>query len=174
MTCSQTAWETFGKLFWELLCTLSVAEIIAEIRREKKCWQKNIDNLGKVSKAEDGTFRVRVRYTIPGGKTMDIKKRAKTKREAQVILEVLLQEAKVNLGAKTIHFSEYTVEQYFKKVFLPFKERKIKAQSYRRLESIVDTHIIPAHGKRIFCKLQSDDITALLDRLTEKGYSYVK
>lgn len=133
---------------------------------------KNIDNLGKVSKAEDGTFRVRVRYTIPGGKTMDIKKRAKTKREAQVILEVLLQEAKVNLGAKTIHFSEYTVEQYFKKVFLPFKERKIKAQSYRRLESIVDTHIIPAHGKRIFCKLQSDDITALLDRLTEKGYSY--
>lgn len=47
---------------------------------------------------------------------------------------------------------------------MPYKEKTLKPQSYTRLESTVDTHIIPEHGMKILNQVTSNDINLLIEK----------
>lgn len=136
--------------------------------------KKNYKKDGSIKQMNDETFLVRLKYVDARGKTVDCKRKAKTKAEAERILKQLRREAaeaqqEEKLLRLDVH--RFSVEQYMKRLFLPYKSN-LKAASYRRLESTVETHILSKHGMKIWTQLTDDDISLLLKGMKAEGLSH--
>lgn len=129
---------------------------------------------GNIIKLDNGNYKVRAKAgTLRDGKPNILNRTVKTKREAEYLLKVFLNEAdRLKSRNNNITVLERTIEDYFVNTFLPHKSRTLKPQSYTRLESTIRVHIIPAHGDIKLANLRSEDIEILLDTLYENGKSF--
>ena len=120
---------------------------------------------GSIVQLKDGKFLARVRYD--GGQKSA---RAKTKTEAKQKLKELIAEVEQQDKRTTINYNEVTVKEYFN-MFLKYKkeQRGFGEQSYRRLESTIETHIIPRFEYMYMKDLTSDDIQGCIDDAAEKA-----
>lgn len=136
--------------------------------------KKKTTKCGSITQVDDGSFRVRLKYSNAQGKTVDRKKKASSRTEAERILRMLKKEAE-NALRKECFLEEdiyrLSVEKYFREFFLPYKSN-LKSQSYRRLESTVETHILPYHGMKIWTQLTSEEISSLLKKMFDEGMSH--
>ena len=132
---------------------------------------KNSKKSGSISTLQDGTFLVRLKYQDGLGRVVDRKRKANSKTEAEKVLRMLRNEADNKKNKCLEDVSRFSIEMYFKRFFLPFKS-DLKSQSYRRLESTIDTHILPYHGRKIWSQVSSEDINALISKLYNDGLSY--
>lgn len=136
---------------------------MAEQRRKK--------GTGTIIEKPDGTFVVRLKHGVkPNGKPYEKSRKATSLTDAKRKLRELQNEFKDEEGVKK-PFSNKTTKDYFK-TFLKYKEQTISNTSYRRLESTVNTHIIPYIGGIKFLELTSDIIQNRLAELQAQGKSY--
>lgn len=114
--------------------------------------------------------------TIQVGKTLDGKPRrkqfsAKTEKE----VKRKLAEFKKNRGIfDNVQNSQITVADYAKR-FLTFKKTALKPTSYQRLNSTMETYIIPNFNYTAFSELTTQDIQNLINEISKKkSYSTAK
>ena len=135
--------------------------------------KRNKKGEGSIVKLNSGKYRAEINYLGADGKRK--KKRSpavKTKKEAELERKKLVTELEKLKGLNSsLDIDHYTVEEYFTQKYLPYKS-DLKPQSYRRLESTIQTHIIPAHGYKIMSKITSNDIKALLNNMYDAGQSH--
>ena len=148
-----------------LLCNL------VNDQEDKKMTAKKRKNNGSITLLDDGTYQVRLKYEDCFGKEIDRKRKAYSKTEADRVLRMLKKEAEKAKEKANEDVSSFSVEMYFKRLFLPYKSN-LKSQSYRRLESTIDTHIVPNHGMKIWTQLTSEDISSLLRKMYNEGLSH--
>lgn len=127
---------------------------------------------GSIFETTNGTFRVELKYTDQYGKKQKFQKTVTTEAKAKKVLEKFRRDVKRARKAQTQDVALYSVEKYFREIYLPYKEKTVKPQTYRRLESTIETHIIPAHGLKIFSQLQPSDIQKLITQMTDDGLSH--
>ncbi len=127
---------------------------------------------GSIVQFKDGTYKVRLMYKTPDGRTKDRQKRAKTLSEAENYLEKFRREAEQANRISTSSIDVITVRQYVDELFLPWKLKYLKPQSYRRVESIFYHHILPEHGDETMTKLTGGQIEAFLEELHAEGLSH--
>lgn len=127
---------------------------------------------GNITQLKDGTFKVRMLYTSPDGRKKDRQKRAKTYEEAEKYLAQFRREAEQAKKISTSTIDKFTLEEYVKEFFLPWKMKYLKPQSYRRVESTFLHHIFPKHGQVSMQKLSTVMIESFLEELHENGFSH--
>lgn len=133
---------------------------------------RNKRGMGSITKNPSGTYRVELKFTDMYGNKQKFQQTVPTESKAKKLLEKFRRDVKRAKKAQTQDVNNYSIERYFREIYLPYKESTLKPQSYRRIESTVDSHIIPAHGLKIFSQLKSDDIQKLLSQMDENGLSY--
>ncbi len=126
---------------------------------------------GTITLLDDGTYLVRLKYKDAAGRPNDKKRKARTRTEAEKLLRQLNNEADREKKAVSLDVSRMSMETYLKTIFMPFKSN-LKMQSYRRLESTIETHIIPYHGMKIWHQVTAYEISALLEKMYNEGYSH--
>lgn len=143
----------------------------------KKTTKNRTKGDGSIRLMPNGKFKVQLRYTDVYGKVQYLTKTVPTEELAERQLEKFKQEKKLVEKSKSSNIRKCTVEQYFKKEFLPYKLATLnKSQSYRRIESTVETYIIPAIGGKIWTQVTAKDINDILEDAFEdgKGHSSIK
>lgn len=127
---------------------------------------------GSVTKLKDGTWMARMqRGKKEDGKPNIKVRKAKTKKEAEQKLKEIKKEFDQEERRSTVEFTDLTVPEYFK-LFLNYKARTLKDKSLNRLESTVNTHIIPYFDFTFFHQLSSASIQERLDEMHEAGLSH--
>ena len=114
---------------------------------------------GSVFRVSDGKWRAKVIY-----KGHSRSRRAETKAEAQDLLKIikkeLVREEKIrrselrNSGLKTQSSTTTVFNEFLK--FKKYGPKCIKPTSYQRLESIINTHILPRLGKIICYNIRNE------------------
>ena len=129
---------------------------------------------GSITQLENGTYQVRASYgKRPDGKRNTLFKITTTKKRAEYELKRFLAEAeKASKKNNNYDVLSMTVQEYFDQVYLPYKHRTLKPQSYDRLVSSIKNHIYPKHGSIILSKVTSNDINILISDLYLSGKSY--
>lgn len=127
---------------------------------------------GSIVQFKDGTYKVRLMYKTPDGRTKDRQKRAKTLAEAEAYLEKFRREAEQANRVSTSGIDNVTLQQYVEELFLPWKMKYLKPQSYRRVESIFTHHIFAKHGDVAMVKLTGGQIEEFLEELHADGLSH--
>ena len=127
---------------------------------------------GNITKLSDNTYKVRLVYTSADGRRKDRQKRAKTLPEAERILEQFQREAEQIKKASTASIDVITLEEYVKTIFLPWKAKYLKPQSYRRIESTFIHHIFPLYGLSPLPKITSVKIQDYLEQMQRDGFSH--
>lgn len=89
------------------------------------------------------------------------------KKDAEIDLKELQEQKEVILNSRSTDMESTTVEDYYRKVFLPYKKETQKGQSYRRFESTVATHILPYLGMKLLLDLSSEDIRQRINEMSE-------
>ena len=130
------------------------------------------NNEGNITQLTDGTYKVRLVYMAPDGRRRDRQKRAKTLTDAETILEKFRREAEQAKRISTSSIDTITIEQYTKELFLPWKMKYLKPQSYRRVESLFTHHIFYKHGEVAVSKLTGVQFEEFLEELQAKGLSH--
>lgn len=119
----------------------------------------------------NGKYRAELKFKNPITNKSQLLRgelRAK-KKDAEIDLRNLQDKKEAILSSQNIDVSSITIESYYKNIFLPYKQDVLKGQTYRRLESIVDTHIIPYFGMRPLIDLSSDEINKRIKDMSKKS-----
>ena len=114
--------------------------------------------------------------TIQIGKTLDGKpKRKQFSAKTEKEVKRKLAEFKKNRSIfDNVQSSQITVADYAKR-FLAFKKPVLKPTSYQRLNSTIDTYIIPNFNYTLFSELTTQDIQSLINEISQKkSYSTAK
>ena len=114
--------------------------------------------------------------TIQIGKTADGKpKRKQFSAKTEKEVKRKLAEFKKNRGIfENVQNSQITVADYAKR-FLAFKKPALKPTSYQRLNSTIETYIIPNFNYIAFSELTTQDIQNLINEISKKkSYSTAK
>ncbi|MGF6375142.1 integrase [Clostridiales Family XIII bacterium PM5-7] len=127
---------------------------------------------GSIRKLQDGKYQVRLQYQNTYGELQDIKRKASSKTEAEKLLASLKKGKERERNLKSGNMSNYSIERYVKDFYLPWKEENLKPQAYRRIESTMETHIIPMYGSKIISQLTAEDINRNLQYAYEQGKSH--
>lgn len=128
---------------------------------------------GSIVKTKSGKYRAMLRYTDQYGNYQRLQATEPTEAKAQKKLEEFRRKLKQIKKAQTQNVAIYSVERYMKEIFLPYKMQTLrKPQSYRRLESTIESHIIPNHGYKILNQVNANDINELIETLRNKGFSH--
>lgn len=128
---------------------------------------------GSITMTASGKYKVVLKYTDVYGNRQSLTKTVATEDLAHRQLEKFKQEKARAEKAPTENVRKYTVEEYFKKIWLPYKMTTLnKSQSYRRIESTVDTHIIPAIGNKIWSQVNAKDINNILQKSYNSGLAH--
>lgn len=133
---------------------------------------RNKKGMGSIIKTPSGSYRAELKYTDQYGCKQKFQQTVSTEAKAQKLLEKFRRDVKRAKKAQTQDVNLYSIERYFREIYLPYKEATLKPQSYRRIESTVESHIIPAHGLRIFSQLKTEDVQKLLSQMNEDGLSH--
>lgn len=137
---------------------------MAEQRRKK--------GSGSIIEQPDGTFIVRLKHgKKPNGRPYEKSRKANSITDAKRKLRELQNEFEREGQYENRSFSNKTTKDYFNS-FLKHKEQTLSNTSYRRLESTVNTHIIPFVGNIKISKLTSDIIQERLSELHMEGKSH--
>lgn len=91
------------------------------------------------------------------------------KKDAEIDLRNLQDKKEIILSSQNIDVGSITIGDYYKNIFLPYKQDVLKGQTYRRLESMVDTHIVPYFGMRLLIDLSSDEINKRIKDMSKKS-----
>ena len=114
--------------------------------------------------------------TIQIGKTLDGKpKRKQFSAKTEKEVKRKLAEFKKNRSIfNNVQNSQITVADYAKR-FLAFKKSALKPTSYQRLNSTINTYIIPNFNYTLFSELTTQNIQNLINEISEKkSYSTAK
>lgn len=114
--------------------------------------------------------------TIQIGKTSDGKpKRKQFSAKTEKEVKRKLAEFKKNRSIfDSVQNSQITVVDYAKR-FLAFKKSALKPTSYQRLNSTINTYIIPNFSYTLFLELTTQDIQNLINEISnKKSYSTAK
>lgn len=114
--------------------------------------------------------------TIQVGKTLDGKpKRKQFSAKTEKEVKRKLAEFKKNRSIfENVQNSQITVADYAKR-FLTFKKPALKPTSYQRLNSTIETYIIPNFNYTAFSELTTQDIQNLINEISKKkSYSTAK
>lgn len=119
----------------------------------------------------NGKYRAELKFKNPiTNKTQLLRGELRAKKkDAEIDLRNLQDKKETILSNQNIDVSSITIESYYKNIFLPYKQDVLKGQTYRRLESIVDTHIIPYFGMRPLIDLSSDEINKRIKDMSKKS-----
>lgn len=139
--------------------------------------QKNIKSRRK--KGSGTVIRVREKYRaeikfkhpVTGKSEVLRGELRERKKDAEVDLKELQDKRETLLGSQNIDSTTITVEEYYKKVFLPYKKEINKGQTYKRFESTVIAHIIPYLGTRPLMDLTSNEIDKRIKTIS-KTFSF--
>lgn len=130
---------------------------------------------GSILRLDDGTYIAKMSMgKKPDGTRYVKKRRAKTKAEAEKKLREIKNEFERESKRTNLNFNEATVKDYLID-FLAYKKKTYEsATSYRRLESSVETHIMPYFDYTVMEDLTDDKIIRRLEEMKEdeKDYSY--
>ena len=121
---------------------------------------------GSVFKVSDNKWVA----TIQIGKTSDGKpKRKQFSAKTEKEVKRKLAEFKKNRGIfDSVQNSQITVANYAKR-FLTFKKPALKPTSYQRLNSTIETYIIPNFNYTAFSELTTQDIQSLINEISKKN-----
>ena len=114
--------------------------------------------------------------TIQIGKTLDGKpKRKQFSAKTEKEVKRKLAEFKKNRSIfDNVQNPQITVADYAKR-FLAFKKSALKPTSYQRLNSTIDTYVIPNFNYTLFSELTTQNIQNLINEISEKkSYSTAK
>lgn len=138
---------------------------MAKVERRKK---------GEGSIIKRGTkFCAELKYNDPfsGEKICLRGKLRDNKKDAEIDLKKLQEERNEVFESQNYNTQKMSVEDYYLKVFLPYKKEKVKGQTYKREESTIMTHIIPYVGLKPLKSLTSADIQNRIKQMS-KDASY--
>lgn len=118
---------------------------------------------------KNGKYTAQYRVGInEDGKPRFVKKTFNTKRECNEWLD----ETRRKYGQLSMAEYSKSLISDLLQMWFDYKKRDLKAKSLDRIESTVNTHIIPAIGSRRLCDITSDDIQKLvLDKMNKRGLS---
>ena len=106
----------------------------------------------------------------PNGKPNVKKFSAKSEREVKRKLKEFKQQQ--GKFIKSLNSNKTTVKDYFENWLYDYKIYQLKEQSFDRLESIVNKHIINEIGGYQFAQVTHDDIQNLINKKQKEKYSY--
>lgn len=122
-------------------------------------------------------YRAEIRFVNPiTGKKIVLRGVPRTrKRDAEIDLKELQDKRDaILMPNNNIDTASMSVEDYYTKIFLPYKKETVKGQTYNRNESTIMTHIIPYLGKKALLDLNSNDINTRIKKMGEEAsYSSV-
>lgn len=127
---------------------------------------------GTIQKRKDGSYLIRLSKGKKENGKPNVKTRvARTRKEAEQKLKELQKIFSQEERRANIDFNELTTPEYFEK-FLKYKSRNLTDKSLNRLESTINTHIIPYFDMTFFSQITSDKIQDRLDTMYEDNYSH--
>ncbi len=114
-------------------------------------------------------FYAELKYTDPFTyeKTCQRGSLRATKKEAEADLKRLKEERDNLIESQNYNTQNMSVEDYYRKVFLPYKKEIVKGQTYKREESTIMTHIIPYLGTKPLKTLTSMDIQNRIKQMSK-------
>lgn len=126
---------------------------------------------GEGSISRDGErYVAQLSYTDSAGKRHRPKRRARTRREAAVLLEELRRERDGGTRAR-VATSRETVERYLARWLTLSVEPVLRPRTVRAYQDQVRLHIVPAIGHLLLQRLVTDHVQAMLNALRAAGLS---
>lgn len=136
---------------------------------KKKPKSRRSNGEGSIFQDKEGNWIAKIQIgRLPNGNPKIKKFKAKTEREVRKSLQQYIKSGQSGSVEKnpTITLSEYY------KGWLKVKFLELKPQSYDRLESTINNHILPELGYQPLKTINSEDIQALINRKYDEGLSY--
>lgn len=128
---------------------------------------------GTIVKLGYGKYRAETTYTDLNGKRKKLRSETvSTPAKAEKELQKLVRKKEQLKKASTVDIERCSVKQYMENYYLPWKKTNLKEQSYRRVESTIETHIIGKFKMKIFMQLTTNEIQSHLEEMFQKKYSH--